>query len=79
MEPPFLRDCSDEDVQKCIDEPFVLEIPSNSQFVERQIQLISQIGPRAATAEMRDGLARATIRNCELLPKCETKADYSKF
>jgi len=69
----------DDAIREFEEAPSVVDIPSNSQFVERLIQTITKIGPRSATAEIRDGLTRATLKNQKRVPRCETKADFHKL
>ena len=76
--PPCLRKYTDEQIRKFEDEPFVLPIPSNSQHVERFIQLIAKNGTKAATAKLRDGLVRATIKSRQRRSKPVTKADFAR-
>ena len=76
-EPPFLRKFSDEDVKNFETNPLVLTIPSNSQFVERFIQLITKNGTRAASPTIRDGLCHATLHSRQRHPKVETKSHFS--
>ena len=47
---------------------FVLDVPSNSQHVERLIKLII----------LRDGLAKATLKSRQQRPKLRTRADFSR-
>ena len=61
-EPPYLRDFSDDDIKKFLDKPLKLDVPSNTQHVERLIQLITTIGPKSASSTLRHGMAHATIR-----------------
>jgi hypothetical protein len=76
LEPPILKEMSDDQIQGFLEEPFQLDVPSNTQFVERLIQTVTRIGTKAATAERRDGLMRATLSHRAKLPKCETKKDF---
>jgi hypothetical protein len=76
LEPPILKDLSDDHIRGFLEEPFQLDVPSNTQFVERLVQTVTKIGTKAATAERRDGLTRATLSHRAKLPKCETKKDF---
>lgn len=78
-EPPLLMKMSDDEIKAFVQEPFVLDVPNNTQFVERLVQTCSKIGTRAATTEMRDGLTRATLKNRAALPRCETRKDFLKI
>ena len=61
--PPYLRSYTDEQIRKFLSEPLVIAIPSNSQHVERYIQLIAKNSTRASSSKLRDGLCKATIKN----------------
>ena len=63
LEPPCLRSLTDEELRHFEKEPLVMSVPSNSQHVERLIQLITQKGTKAASPEMRDGLCHATLNS----------------
>ena len=76
-EPPYLRKFTDEEIRRFEQSPLILNVPSNSQHVERFIQLITKNGLRAASPTLRDGLCKATIQSRQLRPKVETKADFS--
>jgi hypothetical protein len=78
FEPPFTLDLSDADIKKFVDTPLVLKVPGHTQHVERLVQTITKIGTRAATRKKRDGITRATLASRKSLPKCETKAQFSK-
>ena len=41
-EPPILADYSDQQIMEFVEQPLVLDIPSNTQFVERLIRVITQ-------------------------------------
>ena len=77
-DPPYLRDASDLEIREYEVTPLVLDISSNSQFVERFIQLIAKNGTRAASPTVRDGLVKSTLRSRKQRPRMETKADFRK-
>ena len=62
-EPPLLRDLSKGQIEAFQTTPFTCEQPSNTQHVERFIQLIAKNGTRAASSTMRRGLCHATINS----------------
>ena len=76
--PPYLRKYSNSDIRKFEEDPLVIEIPSNSQHVERYIQLISKNADRKSSAKHRDGLSKATIQSRQQQPRLRTKADFAK-
>ena len=78
LEPPYLRKHSDEELRAFEDTPLILDVPSNSQHVERLIKLITENGTRAATPTLRDGLTKATLRSRQQRPKLRTRADFMK-
>ena len=60
-----------------VEKPLVLDICSNTQFVERLIKVITQKGCTAADPKLRDGFAKATLKSQKVLPRCHTKEDFS--
>ena len=76
-EPPILADYSDQQIREFIKQPLILDIPSNTQFVERLIKVITQKGTKAADPKVRDGLVRATLNSQKEMPRCRTKADFN--
>ena len=75
-EPPYLRKYSTAELKIFEQSPLVLEIPSNSQFVER-LKLVTRNATRATSPTLRDGLNHATLRSRRQRPKVETKAHFS--
>ena len=76
-EPPFLRKFTTPELRYFESHPLFLDIPSNFQFVERFIRLITENSTRAATSSVRDGLCHATARHRQQHGKKESKADFS--
>ena len=76
-EPPYLRKYSDEQLRNFESHPLEMDIPSNSQFVERFIQVATQNGTKAGTSTLRNGLSIATLRSRRKRPNIETKSDFS--
>ena len=77
-EPPYLRKYSDAEIRAFEHTPLILDVPSNSQHVERLIKLITENGKHAASPTLRDGLAKATLRSRKQHPKLRTRADFMK-
>ena len=77
-EPPFLKDYDDEHMKTFQDTPLHLDIPSNTQFVERMIKVITAKGTASASSKIRDGLAKATIESRKEMPRLKTKEDFLK-
>ena len=75
-EPPFLMGMSDEKLQDFVESPLVLNLPNNSQFVERMIKEITKKGCRAVDFQERDGMVKDTNNSREKIPKCCTKHAY---
>ena len=75
LEPPFLHDHSDEDIRKYEESPLDIPVPHHTQYVERAIRVVTDCGTRAASLELREGMAKATFRSRKAMPKCETKKD----
>ena len=74
--PPILRQISDEDLRKYEDSPLEINVPSNTQHVERFIQLMAKNATRKATSKLRDGLCKTTIKHRQKRPKLERKSDF---
>ena len=75
-EPPYLRKFSDQELRQFEATPLVLNISSNSQFVERQIQVIAKQGKRASSPTLRNGLSIATFQSRKKQPRLATKSDF---
>lgn len=75
-EPPFLMGMSDEELQNFVESPLVLDLPNNSQFVERMIKEITKKGCRAVDPKVRDGMVKDTNNSRKKIPKCLTKHNY---
>ena len=78
FEPPYLRKYSDDELRAFENTPLILDVPSNSQHVERLIKLITENGTRAASPTLRDGLAKATLKSRQQRPRLRTRADFLK-
>ena len=76
-EPPLLKDLSGDEIKLNLEKPFSLDVPGNTQFVERRIKVITQKGCRAASPTLRDGITGATITSQKAMPRCKAKKDYS--
>lgn len=63
FEPPYLRDFSVEDIKKLEENPLIIPVHSNTQYVERTIRVINAVGKRAATLKIREGRALALIKD----------------
>ena len=59
-EPPMLAEYSDQQLRDFVEQPLVLDILSDTQFVERLIKVITRKDTKAADPKVRDGLVRAT-------------------
>ena len=78
-EPPILKDVSDEGLKSFKDVPLKIDIPSNTQFLERLVQTVSKLGAVAASPKIRDGFAKATLASQKQLSCCETKSDFTNL
>ena len=76
-EPPYLRDLSNEEIQAFQTTPFTCEEPSNTQHVERAIQMIAQKGTSAASSTLRQGLSHATVLSRARRGRSTTKSAFS--
>ena len=75
-EPPLLKDYDDEQIQQFRENALQLDIPGNTQFVERQIKVVTQKGTVAADPKVQDGSAKATLQSQKKMPRCKTRADF---
>ena len=78
LEPPFLRDFKNEEILTFLDTPLNISVPHHTQYVERAIRVSNEAGKRAASLEMREGMARAIFEDRKKRPKCETKKDFAE-
>ena len=76
-EPPLLRDLSIEQIRAFQETPFTCEEPSNTQHVERFIQLIAKNGTRSTLSTLRRGICHATIESQARRSKKNTKAAFA--
>ena len=74
--PPYLRDQSDEEIREYERVPLEMNISSNTQNIERLVQLNAQVGKRAGSSIMRDGLVKATMESRKERPSLEKKSDF---
>ena len=66
-EPPLLKNYSDEQLRLFEENPLVLYIPSNSQNVERCIQLMASKATKSSNPTIRDGLCKDTLDENDVL------------
>ena len=76
-EPPYTMKYSNTDLRQFETHPLVLDVPNNSQFVERLIRVITENGTMAATPKLRDGLSHAKISHRQQRGKKESQADFT--
>jgi CRISPR/Cas system-associated protein Csm6 len=72
-----MRDFSDDEFRDLVKHPLVVSVPHHTQYVERAIRVITQLGASAASDEKREGMALTTYKGREEHSRCETKADFS--
>ena len=65
-----------QDLEQSIETPLEIKIPSNTQHVERFIQLMAKNATRAATSKLRNGLCKATVQHRQKRPRLERKSDF---
>ena len=73
-EPPLLQKYSDEQLRSFEREPLVLEIPSNSQHVERCVQLMASHASSSLNPAVRDGLYKAAVLERKRRPNLDRKS-----
>ena len=74
--PPILRKYSNKDLEQFIETPLEIKIPSNTQHVERFIQLMAKNATKAATTKLRNGICKTTIQHRQKRPRLERKSDF---
>ena len=77
-EPPFTARMSNEEIKRFELHPLVLDVPSNSQHVERFIRVTTEIGTKSADSTLCDGMVHAKVAHRELRGKIESKMNFSK-
>ena len=73
LEPPLLQDYSNDQIKKFENEPFVLLIPSNSQHVERSVQLMASNATKSSDPTIRDGRCKITNDERKRRPNLDCK------
>lgn len=80
-DPPLLSHLDEDEICQvasnglCPDE--WKSLPCHTQQVERHIKLVSSAGTQVCGSENRDGVVRATLASCSMMPSFETKADFN--
>lgn len=77
-EPPITMNLTNEDIKHLKDVPISLDYSNNTQCVERCVQLVSDASKSVYGFEARDGFIRARICSRKLMPKFDSKQDYSQ-
>ena len=54
----------------------LLEIPCNSQAVERHVKLVSEAALKSSSSETRDGIVRCKKSSYDIMPACRSKKDF---
>ena len=67
-EPPLLKDWTDEEIMKLKDQPLILDVGNNTQFMEHLVQTVSLLGSTSTDARIREGFAKAKVAHQKLLP-----------
>ena len=73
--PPYIRDYSEEQIRQFELESCV-KVPSNSQHVERFIQVSAKVGTKAVSSVARNCLNLARQEYQQEYPSKENKADF---
>ena len=68
----------DEEIREYERVPLQLNISSNTQHIERLVQLNAQVGKKAGSSILRDGIVKATIESRQECPKLENKSNFHK-
>ena len=76
--PPYVQFHTDEEIQQYLVTPLMLDVPSNSQHVERFIQVNAKVGTKAASNRDRNGLVLARQKYQKENPNKENKPGCSK-
>ena len=76
--PPYVQFHTDEEIQEYVVTPLKLDVPSNSQHVERFIQVNAKVGTKAVSNRDRNGLVFARQKYQKENPNKENKPCGSK-
>ena len=68
-----------EELRLYIDSPLVLELPNNTQFLERLVQQATSVGKAAADPEKRDGILKAKLSMQKSVSRSATKAEFARL
>ena len=68
---------TDSEIGRFVEELLVLENPSNTQFVERLVQIVSSHGKSAADPQLREGFAKAKLTSQKEIPKVSTNKAHT--
>jgi hypothetical protein len=83
-EPPVIKAMTDAELRDLITTevtPTVIfpKFPCHTQAVERHVKLVSEAAKAVCGQKSRDGFIRARIASRQLMPKFESKRDFSHF
>ena len=76
--PPYLQFHTNEEIRQFESMPLRIDVPSNTQHVERFIQINAKVGTKAASIKARNGLVLARQEYLEKNPSRGKKADTFK-
>ena len=77
LEPPLTKHLSDEELQQFVTQPFISQIPCQSQRVERCVRTVSEASKSVYGMDARNGYIRAVmIKSRGFLPSFQTKQDF---
>ena len=82
MEPPVFKTMTDADLRQFIAMPvtptaFFPKFSCHIQVVERVVKMIKEVSKVFCGQKSRDGFIRSQITSRQLMPKLETKRDYT--
>lgn len=79
-EPPLLRNISNAELLKILEDPSKMEIvryPCNTQAVERGVKLVTEASMAVCGEHNRDGFIRSRVDSRQQMPYFNTKREYS--
>ena len=73
-----MKKLTNEELRRYVDEPLVLELPNNTQFLERLVQQAASVGKAAADSKKRDGCLKAKLTMQKKISRSATKAEFAQ-
>lgn len=83
LQPPVLKDISDEDLEKFLSNknalvkfPYLSSFPCHTQGTERCVKLVSEAASIVSGEERRDGFIRSRRESRDIMKSFNTKSEF---